>query len=77
MYENAYNNGEWTVVARAYLLHLIGCIISTDKSVTSVNVSYLGSFVDLRFIEGYSWAAAALSYMHESWDMLVLQPLNS
>jgi len=31
----------------------------------SVSVSYLGLFVDLRHIGGYSWATAALTHMYE------------
>ena len=53
------------MAARAYLLHLVGCTIFADKSATSVSVSYLGLFVDLRHIGGYSWAAAALTHMYE------------
>ena len=53
------------VAARAYLLHLVGCTIFTEKSATSVNLSYLGLFVDLRHTGGYSWVAAALTRMYE------------
>ena len=48
----------------AYLLHLVGCTIFADKSATSVNVFYLGFFVDLRLTGGYSWAAVALTHMY-------------
>jgi len=47
------------------LLHLVGCTIFADKSATSVSVSYLGLFVDLRHTGGYSWAAATLTHMYE------------
>ena len=77
MYEDACTRRQWTVVARAYLLHLVGCtdIFVTPsrlhhlsyKSVTSVSVSYLGLFVDLRHTGGYSWAAAALTHMYEQF----------
>ena len=53
------------MAARAYLLHLVGCTIFADKSVTLVSVFYLGVFVDLRLTRGYSWAAAALTHMYE------------
>ncbi|XP_068485233.1 protein MAIN-LIKE 1-like [Phaseolus vulgaris] len=65
MYEDACSRRQWTVAARAYLLHLVGCTIFADKSATSVSVSYLGLFVDLRHTGGYSWAAAALTHMYE------------
>jgi len=53
------------MVARAYLLHLVGCTIFAHKSATSVSVSYLGLFVDLRHTGGYSWATVALTHMYE------------
>ena len=65
MYEDTCSRRQWTVAARAYLLHLVGCTIFADKSATSVSVSYLGLFVDLRHTGGYSWAAAALTHMYE------------
>ncbi|XP_068475266.1 protein MAINTENANCE OF MERISTEMS-like [Phaseolus vulgaris] len=65
VYGDACSRRQWTVAARAYLLHLVGCTIFADKSVTSVSVFYLGFFVDLRLTGGYSWAAAALTHMYE------------
>ena len=44
VYKDACTKRQWTVVARTYLLHLVGCTIFVDKSATSVNVSYLGLF---------------------------------
>ncbi|XP_068485021.1 protein MAIN-LIKE 2-like [Phaseolus vulgaris] len=65
MYEDACSRRQWTVAARAYLLYLVGCTIFANKSATSVSVSYLGLFVDLRHTGGYSWAAAALTHLYE------------
>jgi len=65
VYEDACSRKQWTMAARAYLLHLVGCTKFADKSVTSVNVFYLGFFVDMRLTEGYSWAGAALTHMYE------------
>ncbi|XP_068478444.1 protein MAIN-LIKE 1-like isoform X1 [Phaseolus vulgaris] len=65
VYQDACSRRQWTVAARAYLLHLVGCTIFADKSATSVSVFYLGFFVDLRLTGGYSWAAAALTHMYE------------
>jgi len=53
-YKDACSRKQWTVAARAYLLHLVGCTIFADKSATSVSVFYLGFFVDLRLTRGYS-----------------------
>jgi len=47
------------------LLHLVGGTIFANKSATSVNVSFMGFFVDLRVIGEFSWAAAALPYLYE------------
>jgi len=63
VYEDACTRRQWTMVARAYLLHLVGCTIFADKSATSVNVSYLGLFVDLRHTGGYS--ATTLTHIYE------------
>jgi len=65
IYEGACNKRQWTVAARAYLLHLVGCTIFADKSATSVSVCYMGLFIDLRHTGRYSWAAAALTHMYE------------
>ena len=37
----------WECAVRAYLLHLLGCTIFADKSVTSVSISYLLLFSNL------------------------------
>lgn len=34
VYEDACSRKQWTVAARAYLLHLVGCTIFADKSAT-------------------------------------------
>jgi len=51
VYENACSTRQWTVVARVYLLQLVGCTIFANKSVTSVSVTYLGFFIYLRVTE--------------------------
>ena len=42
VYEDACSRRQWTVAARAYLLHLVSCTIFADKSATSVTMFYLG-----------------------------------
>jgi len=44
VYEGACSRRQWTVAAKAYLLHFVGCTIFVDKSATSVSVIYLGFF---------------------------------
>jgi len=53
LYEACCLQQEWVFVARAYLMHLIGCTIFPDKSVTSISVSYLSLFWDLVVCGGY------------------------
>ena len=65
VYEEACSRKQWTVAARAYLLHLVGCTIFADKSATIVSVFYLEFYVDLRLTGGYFWAGAALTHMYE------------
>ncbi|XP_068476659.1 protein MAIN-LIKE 1-like [Phaseolus vulgaris] len=65
VYEDTCSRRQWTVAARAYLLHLVGCAIFADKGATSVSVIYLGFFVDFRLNEGYAWVAAALTHIYQ------------
>ncbi|KAJ1392792.1 Aminotransferase-like, plant mobile domain [Sesbania bispinosa] len=44
MYENNVEQNHLTYVARVYLLHLVGCTIFADKSVSAVRVQYLELF---------------------------------
>lgn len=52
-------------IARAYLLHLVGCIIFVNKSTTSICVSYLLLFRDLHACGGYAFGIVALAHMYE------------
>jgi len=64
-YEACYENEDWEFAARAYLLHLIGCTIFVDKSVTSVSISYLALFRKLAVCGSYAWGAADLAHMYD------------
>jgi len=64
-YEVCCAEQQWEFVARAYLMHLVGCTIFADKSVTSVKVCYLPLFRDLSVCGGYSWGAGALAHIYE------------
>ncbi|KAL5142115.1 hypothetical protein HKD37_09G025350 [Glycine soja] len=51
--------GHWTVVARAYLLHLLGCTLLANKSATHVHS------------ESYAWGAVALCWIYEHFPSIV------
>ncbi|KAL5137321.1 Protein MAIN-LIKE 1 [Glycine soja] len=57
--------GHWTAVARAYLLHLLGCTLFVNKSATNVHVVYLEALRDLSITERYAWGVAALVHMYD------------
>ena len=44
IYHSKCETGHWTVAARAYLLHLLGCTIFANKSATHVHVVFLDVF---------------------------------
>ncbi|KAH1209237.1 Protein MAIN-LIKE 1 [Glycine max] len=58
----------WIVVARAYLLHLVGCTLFANKSATYVHVVHLDDFRDLGQSGGYAWGVAALVHMYDQLD---------
>ncbi|KAH1193932.1 Protein MAIN-LIKE 2 [Glycine max] len=51
--------------AHAYLLHLVGCTLFSNKSATKVHVVHLEGFRDLGQAGGYAWGAAALVHMYD------------
>ena len=53
------------VAARAYLLHLVGCTLFSNKSATHVHVVHLEAFQELGQSGGYAWGAAALVHMYD------------
>ena len=52
-------------MARAYLLHLLGCTLFANKSETNVHVVYLEALRDLSQTERYVWGVAALVHMYD------------
>jgi len=52
----------WEFVGRAYLMHLVGCTIFTDKSATSMYVSYLAFLRDLWMCGDYCLRVVALKH---------------
>ncbi|KAH1262258.1 Protein MAIN-LIKE 1 [Glycine max] len=61
-----YDARQWTLVARTYLLHLVGCTLFANKSVTHINVVFLDAFRDLNQSRSYSWGAIALVHMYDN-----------
>ncbi|KAJ1391828.1 Aminotransferase-like, plant mobile domain [Sesbania bispinosa] len=60
VYENSLS-----YATRAYLLHLVGCTIFTDKSASNVRVQYLEMFRVLAAVGHIAWGAVALAYLYE------------
>jgi len=50
--------------AKAFLLHVLGCTIFANKSVTWIFVCYLALFRELDMCGQWAWGAAALTYMY-------------
>ncbi|KAL5161708.1 Protein MAIN-LIKE 1 [Glycine soja] len=69
IYRSKYNARQWTLVAQAYLLHLVGCTLFTNKSVTHISVVFLDAFHDLSQSGGYSWEAVALVHMYDNLNV--------
>ncbi|KAL5177774.1 Protein MAIN-LIKE 1 [Glycine soja] len=69
IYETRCQARRWIVVARAYLLHLVGCTLFDNKSATYVHVVHLDAFRDLAHSGGYAWGVAALVHMYDQLDV--------
>ena len=69
IYRSKYNARQWTLVAQAYLFHLVGCTLFTNKSVTHISVVFLDAFHDLSQSGGYSWEAVALVHMYDNLNV--------
>ncbi|XP_028196633.1 protein MAIN-LIKE 1-like [Glycine soja] len=65
IYQRRCQAGHWTVAARAYLFHLLGCTLFANKSATNVHVVYLKALRDLIMTERYTWGVAALVHMYD------------
>ncbi|KAJ1390986.1 Aminotransferase-like, plant mobile domain [Sesbania bispinosa] len=65
VYENKVDENRLSYAARAYLLHLVGCTIFTDKSASNVRVQYLKMFRVLASVGHIAWGAIALAYLYE------------
>ncbi|XP_028215040.1 protein MAIN-LIKE 2-like [Glycine soja] len=65
IYHSKCDVGQWTVAARAYLLHLVGCTLFANKSVTHMHVVFLDAFRDLSQTGSYAWGVVALCWIYE------------
>ncbi|KAL5153509.1 Protein MAIN-LIKE 2 [Glycine soja] len=68
IYEMRCQAQRWIVATRAYLLHLVGCTLFSNKSATNVHVVHLEAFRNLGQSGGYSWGAAALCWIYEHFS---------
>ena len=66
MYQMKINACHWIVAARAYLLHLLGCTLFANKSVTHVHVVFLDASCDLTQSVTYAWGATSLVHMYDN-----------
>ena len=66
IYRSKCDATQWIVVARAYLLHLVGYILFANKSSTHVHVVFLDAFRDLTQSGSYAWGAVALVHMYDN-----------
>ncbi|RZB57443.1 Protein MAINTENANCE OF MERISTEMS isoform B [Glycine soja] len=57
--------GHWTVAARAFLLHLLGCTLFANKSATNVHVVFLEALRDLSQTRSYAWGVTTLVHMYD------------
>ncbi|XP_014494972.2 protein MAIN-LIKE 1-like [Vigna radiata var. radiata] len=65
VYHDCIQQELWECAARAYLLHLLGCTIFTNKSGNLIRVLYLFLLQDLNACSRYAWGAAALAHTYE------------
>ncbi|KAL5177546.1 Protein MAIN-LIKE 1 [Glycine soja] len=68
IYEMRCRTRRWIVAARAYLLHLVGWTLFSNKRATNVHVVHLEAFRNLGQSGGYAWGAAALVHMYDQVD---------
>ncbi|KAH1239223.1 Protein MAIN-LIKE 1 [Glycine max] len=65
IYQCKCQTQHWTVAARAYLLHPLGCTLFANKSTTHVHVVFLDVLRDLTQTRRYAWGAAGLVHMYD------------
>jgi len=68
VYQRRCQTQHWTTVARAYLLHLLGCTLFANKSATHVHVVHLDALCDLTQARRYAWGVAGLVHMYDHFN---------
>ena len=66
IYRSKCDTTQWTVTARVYLLHLVGCTLFANKIVTHVHVLSLDAFHDLTQSGSYTWGVVVLVHMYHN-----------
>ncbi|KAL5147697.1 Protein MAIN-LIKE 2 [Glycine soja] len=66
LYEIKIEACDWIVAARAYLLHLLGCTLFSNKSATHVHMVFLDALCDLTQSAGYTWGIATLVHIYDN-----------
>ena len=61
-------------MARAYLLHLVGCTLFANMSATHVHVVHLEGFRDLGQSGGYAWGVSLLVHMYDQLNEALQAP---
>ncbi|KAG5082045.1 hypothetical protein JHK84_052083 [Glycine max] len=65
IYQGRCQKQHWTAATRAYLLHLLGCTLFSNKSATHVYVIHIQVLRDLTLAGRYAWGAAGLVHMYD------------
>ncbi|XP_028247357.1 protein MAIN-LIKE 1-like [Glycine soja] len=65
VYQCRCQTQHWIVAARTYVLHLLGCTLFANKSVTHVHVVHLEVLRDLNLAGWYAWGAVGLIHMYD------------
>ena len=66
VYEMKIEVCHWIVAVRAYLLHLLGCTLFTNKSATHEHVVFLDALRNLMQSGTYAWGTTALVHMYDN-----------
>jgi len=66
VYQMKIDACHWIVAARAYLLHLLGCTLFTNKSATHEHVVFLDALRNLMQSGTYAWGTTALVHMYDN-----------
>ncbi|KAL5173251.1 Salicylate carboxymethyltransferase [Glycine soja] len=71
VYQCRCQTQHWTAIARAYLLHLLGCTLFANKSATHVHVVHLYALHDLTLTRRYAWGAVGLVHMYDQLNDVI------